>query len=320
MEVDNSASFQYIAQKWYSQIKNILEETGGKDMKLTDSFSVFKLVSCLLIISCAGFIFLISSSKSEKENDSRKTITEEQAGKKKSFNNRKVVAQKARERRKANKEKRLRHKSVKSVKASVKAVGDERKKVLGGESEHDPSIIDFVQKALDDPNPEVGREAMELLEDYETPDILPAIEKALNSRDNQTRINAVNAIDGVNDPTVADLLIQALNDPSEEVRAAALELGENNYDSGIWLSVMRAGISSQYDDVKYNIVSLLEDRDDKPAVDIIILGFKDHDSKFKAEVNDSLDYMIKKAFNTYGDYNKYKKKKKESYDDELWLK
>ncbi len=294
-------------------------------MKLTDRFSPFKLVSCLLIILCAGFIFLISSSKPEKENDSRKTITEEQAGKKESFNNRKVVAQKARERRKANKERRLRRKSIKSVNASVKAVGDERKKVLGGKfgklaSEHDPNVIDFVQKALDDPNPEVGREAMELLEDYETPDILPAIEKALNSRDSQTRVNAVNAIDGVNDPTVADLLIQALNDPSEEVRAAVLELGENNYDSDIWLSVLRAGISSQYDDVKYDIVGLLEDRDDKPAVDIIILGFRDHDSKFQAAVKDSLDYMIDKEFDTYGSANRYWRKEKESFDDDLWLK
>ena len=299
-------------------------------MKLTDRFSAIKFGSFLLIILCAGVIFVIISSESKKENViisseskkedviisseskkenyNRKIIVKEQVGKKKSFN--------------ASKKKELKDNNVESLNTSVKAVGDEKKKVFREKlgklaREHDPSLIDFVKKALDDPDPEVGRDAIELLEDYEFPEKLPAIEQALNSQDEETRINAVDALDEVNDPMASDLLIQALNDPSEEVRASALDLGEEYYDSDMWLSVMEAGISSQYDDVKYKIVSLLEDRDDKSALDIIILGLKDDDPKFHAEVNEVLDFMIDKKFDTYEAAFIYWTNNKDSYDDDL---
>jgi predicted RNase H-like nuclease (RuvC/YqgF family) len=181
----------------------------------------------------------------------------------------------------------------------------------------DPSVISVVRKALADPNSKVAHAAIELLEDYETPEILPAIEQALKLADEQIRIAAVETLSAVNDPQVIQLLAQALNDTSAEVRAAAIEVVQEYDSDPIKLSIMEKAIISPYDDVKYEAVSMLEDRSDHTAVELLIEGLKDRDPKFREEINETLSFLIDQEFETYEEALTWWTKNKDKYDDEL---
>ena len=186
--------------------------------------------------------------------------------------------------------------------------------------EQDPSVIGVVQKALDDPDPEVGRAAIKLLEDYEIPEILPVVEQALDVKDEETRMEALTPLSGINDPQVAELLIRALGDTSKGVRSAALEVIDEHSDHLIKLTVMEKGITSPYDDVKYEVASLLEDRSDHSAVEILIEGLKDTDADFREEINETLDFLIEEEFETYEEARAWWIDNKDNYDDELfWI-
>lgn len=183
--------------------------------------------------------------------------------------------------------------------------------------EQHPSVIDVVQKALDDPNPVVARDAIGLLEGYETPEILPAISQALESRDEQVRLNALALLGNVDDPEVVELLSRALNDRSENVRSAALEVAQEHTDD-IQLSVLEEAISSSYNDVRTEALSLLEFRGDHNTIDIIIEGLLDTDSEFREEVNSALDFLIDREFENYEAARAWWDQNKHRYDEDLF--
>ena len=183
--------------------------------------------------------------------------------------------------------------------------------------EQDPSIINVVRKALEDPNPEVQRAAIELLEDYQTPEILPVITQALKSSDEQTREYALRPLSNINDPKVGQLLVQALDDTSEDVRSAALEIAEDQ-EEHIKLNVMEKGITSPYNDVKEAVISMLEDKADRKAVDILIMGLKNSDDNSRQLINEALDFLIEKEFETYQEAQSWWLANKNNYDDELF--
>ena len=201
--------------------------------------------------------------------------------------------------------------------SSVKAKLDFIESLSDLAFEQDPSVISVVRRALDDPNSKVARAAIELLEDYETPEILPAIEQALKLADEQIRIAAVEPLYAVNDPQVIQLLAQALNDTSAEVRAAAIEVVQEHDSDPIKLSIMEKAIISPYDDVKYEVVSMLEDRSDHIAVELLIEGLKEQDPKFREEINESLNFLIDQEFKTYEEAQAWWTKNKDKYDAEL---
>ena len=183
--------------------------------------------------------------------------------------------------------------------------------------EQHPSVIDIVQKILDDPDPEVGRAAIALLEDYETTEIIPVISQALESRDEQIRIGALASLANVNDPQVIDLLVEALNDTSEDVRSAALEVAQEQVDD-IQLNVLEEGIASSYEDVKSEALSLLQDRSDHASVEIIIAGLLDEDSKFREKVNLALYLFVDQKFETYETALTWWDQNKHKYDENLF--
>ena len=125
-------------------------------------------------------------------------------------------------------------------------------------------------------------------------------------------------LSGIDDPQTVELLAQALSDTSKNVRSAALEVAEGHGDN-IKLGVMEEGIGSPYDDVKYEIVSLLEDRSDHIAVEVLIEGLKDTDPDFREEVNAALDFLIDEEFETYEEAEAWWIENKDNYDDELFL-
>jgi len=183
--------------------------------------------------------------------------------------------------------------------------------------ENDSSVISLVAKALDDPNLQVGRAAIELLQDYETPEILPVIEKALNSDDEEIREQALMPLSVINDSRAANLLVKALDDTAESVRTTALEVAEEQNDD-IMLSVMTEAINSPYDDVKYSIASTLEDRGDHAAVDVLIEGLKSQDPDFHDEINEALDFLIEEEFENYEDALYWWDENRDKFDEELF--
>jgi HEAT repeat protein len=170
---------------------------------------------------------------------------------------------------------------------------------------------------MEDPNTKVARAAIDLLADYETPDALPAIEQALKLADEETRIAAVEPLSAINDPQVIPLLTQALNDASADVRAAAMEAVQQNESDPIKLSILEKAMASPYSDVKHEAVSMLGDRSDHTAVDLLIEGMKDQDPKIREEVSDTLSFLIDQEFRTYQEAQAWWTQNKSKYDADL---
>jgi hypothetical protein len=183
--------------------------------------------------------------------------------------------------------------------------------------EEHPEVIKIVEDALDDPDPEVGSAAIQLLEDYDTPEILPAIEKALKVKHKETRMAALEQLSDIDDPMVGELLNQSLNDTSEDVRSAALDMIEERPDSE-QLPALQNGLASPYEDVKTQIVQKLEDRSDHKAVEILIEGLKDPNPDFRNEINKSLSSLIDKEFGSYKEATDWWYQNKNKYDAELF--
>ena len=183
--------------------------------------------------------------------------------------------------------------------------------------EQDPNVIAVAQKALEDPNGEVGQSAIALLDGYEDPNILPSVGLALNNNDEEVRQAAIELLENVDDPRINDLLALALNDTSEDVRAAAINLLQKQEE--IQASILANGISSPYEDVKEMAVSALESRSDKTAVDILINGLKDPNPEFRENVSDTLDSLIDKKFDNYGKAKAWWNANQGKYDADLTL-
>ncbi len=186
-------------------------------------------------------------------------------------------------------------------------------------SEQDLSVIGVVQRALDDPDLEVARAAIELLENYNTPEILPAVERALSIVDDQIRTDALMSLSGIDNAEVCELLIQALGDNSKNVRATALKVASEHSDR-IELGVLEKGIVSSYVDVKYASAWLLQDRSDHSGIEILFGGLKDTNPEFREEVNETLNFLINQEFETYDEAITWWGENKNNYDNELFEK
>ncbi len=184
-------------------------------------------------------------------------------------------------------------------------------------AERDPALIDVVRKALADPDPEVGRHAIGLLDGYKTDEILPLVNQALQSRDGQTRRTALLPLAGLNDPQVADLLVNALSDTSEDVRSAALEVAQEHTDD-IQLRVLERGLASEHEDLKSEALSLLEDRSDHAAVEIILTGLLDASPEFREKVNSVLYFLIDQEFDDFDTACAWWNEHKHRYDENLF--
>lgn len=306
-------------------------------MKLTERLSIYNIIIYWTIL-LLGFLCIGCSSKSDEDRQdeaapptvaseeqrpisSNKEIRQtKQANEKLEKTPTKTISRKKQIVKHDNKQK---NKVTTIIAELASSISTERKiELIESLSElsieQDPSVIIVVRKALDDPNPEVRHAAIELLEDYETPEILPVVAQALKSGDEQTREYALLPLSNVNDPRVSELLVQALEDTSEDVRATALEVAEDHEEQSIKLSVMEKGIICPYPDVKEATISMLEDRADHRAVEILIVGLKDSDSYFHELVNEALDFLIDKEFETYEQAQSWWLANKDNYDEELF--
>jgi len=183
--------------------------------------------------------------------------------------------------------------------------------------EQQPSVISIVQQVLGDPDPEIRRAAIALLNDYETGAIIPVISEALESSDEQTRIDALATLANVDDPKVSDLFVESLNDTSKDVRSAALEVLQKQFDD-IQLDVLEKGIASPHEDVKFGSLSLLEAKSDHASVETIIAGLSDEDPAFREKVKLTLYLLLDQKFKTEEAALIWWEQNKDKYDENLF--
>ncbi|MEJ5259312.1 MAG: HEAT repeat domain-containing protein [Anaerohalosphaeraceae bacterium] len=182
--------------------------------------------------------------------------------------------------------------------------------------EQKPELLGLLEKALEDPDPEVVRTAAQMLELYQTSSVLPLLEKALHSRDEQVRLSALEPLEKIADPRSAALLVLALSDPSDAVRGRALDIIRVQPPDIQILSLKRAmGLSS--DDVKLEVLSLLELRGDKAAVEVMLEGLKDPSPEFRDQVREVLRLLLDQEFAGYNQAVQWWKVNRARYDDNL---
>jgi hypothetical protein len=184
--------------------------------------------------------------------------------------------------------------------------------------EQDPNVIGVVQKALEDPNADVGQAAIALLDGYESPAILTAVDLALKNNNEEIRQAAVDLLGNVESPQVGDLLALALLDTSEDIRMAAFDLVESQNDD-VQLRILESAIASPYDDVKESVVSKLESMGDKKSVDVLINGLKDQNADFRQTVSNTLESLTEQKFDTFEKAQSWWIANSSKYDDDLAL-
>ncbi len=171
------------------------------------------------------------------------------------------------------------------------------------------------------PAPENGRlssgSAEEISTSQNSRESLSTIEDALAHEEPQIREEAVRDLADINHPGITRLLIQALGDTSRDVRTAALEVAVERQDD-VRYDVMEEGISSAHDDIKHLVVAELEFSANHKAVDILIEGLKDEDADFREVVNETLDFLIDKEFESHKQALAWWNQNKHNYDSELF--
>lgn len=185
--------------------------------------------------------------------------------------------------------------------------------------DRDPELLPIIRQALEDPDPEVGIAASEMLGEYRSSEVLPVIEAALLSSNEQVRLNALQPLTEINDPQVPELLNTAFNDSSEDVRNEALEIAAAQ-EGDVQLQTLAAGMKAGYEQVKTEALSLLELRGDHQTVPVIMAGLDDPDPAFRQEVNAALSFLIDQEFSNQKDAVNWWNANKDRYDENLFEK
>ena len=189
-------------------------------------------------------------------------------------------------------------------------------------SQNSRESLSTIEDALAHEEPQIREEAVRDLADINHPGITrpfiqALIEDALAHEEPQIREEAVRDLADINHPGITRLLIQALGDTSRDVRTAALEVAVERQDD-VRYDVMEEGISSAHDDIKHLVVAELEFSANHKAVDILIEGLKDEDADFREVVNETLDFLIDKEFESHKQALAWWNQNKHNYDSELF--
>jgi hypothetical protein len=150
--------------------------------------------------------------------------------------------------------------------------------------------ISVVGKALDDNDPDVRQNAVEVLEDFEQ---------------------------GANgDPRIVELILRGLADENEDVRFAAMTAAEEQGTEDK-LKIYDEAIGSAYDDVKVEAVSELSDMSSPAAMDVLIEGLKDNNAEFREEVSSAIYFLIDEQFDSYSQAEQWWKANRHRFDENL---
>jgi len=184
--------------------------------------------------------------------------------------------------------------------------------------EHPELIPALVYRALDDNDLDVRTAAMEALSasDSNDPNVAYVAAKALKDTEPEIRKTAVQSCVNLTDPAVNKVLVDAIADESEEVRNAALQTADQE-EPAIRLSILKAGVTSKYDDVKESAVSSLIDVSSPAAVDILITALKDPSPDFHDTVKSAIEFLVSQEFDTYDQAQKWWDANRTKFNDDL---
>ena len=187
--------------------------------------------------------------------------------------------------------------------------------------EHPNAIPAVVNKVLDDEDADVRAASLLMLEmaDFNDGNTVYVITKALKDTEPRVRQAAIEACNPLTDPAVVNILAGGLADESEEVRASSMEVASQK-EPDIRLPVLKASITSQYEDVKEGAVSSLIEIDNPDAVDILITGLKDPNPDFRESVKSAINFLISQEFDTYDQAQNWWNANRNKFDDELNVK
>ena len=184
--------------------------------------------------------------------------------------------------------------------------------------EHPGSEALMVYKVLDDNDVKVRMAAMGILamKNLDDPNVVYVAAKALKDSEPEVRKSAIEACAPITDPAVENVLLTAIADSSEKVRTHAIQVAGHKQPA-VRMSVLKAGITSQYGDVKEGTVSSLVDASSPAAMDILIIGLKDTNPDFRNEVRTEIDFLISQKFDTYDQAKKWWDANRSKFDDNL---
>ena len=176
----------------------------------------------------------------------------------------------------------------------------------------------LVYKVLDDNDVKVRKAAMGILalKNLDDSNVVYVAAKALKDSELEVRQSEIQACTAITDPAVENVLLTAIADSSAEVRTHAIQVAGHKRPA-VRMSVLKAGITSQYGDVKEGTVSSLIDASSPAAMDILIIGLKDSNPDFRNEVKSEINFLISQEFDSYDQAQKWWDDNRSKFDDAL---
>jgi len=188
----------------------------------------------------------------------------------------------------------------------------------------DPGIVEFLNKALDDKDPEVRLKAIEILSDMEQgvipqSEIITLIDKAVLDDKDDIRLAAIEIISQIEIKGAQEVLAKAIDDKAEDVRSAAFD-GLDYQDPEGKNMVLSKGINSSFKDVRESVINNITMNASHDGVNILIEGLKSDDKDFKSEVKETLEFLIDQKFESYEEAKKWWEGNRDRYDEDLFEK
>ena len=131
----------------------------------------------------------------------------------------------------------------------------------------DPMVVDPVMIAMDDPDPDLRKAALEVLRDREYEE-------------------------------VNEVFIAGLEDENQDVTDRAMEILADGDSANILPSLEQAMMSSD-GQIKRKAIVTLEDIEDVRAIDMLIAGLQSNDEDIRGELFDSIEFVTEQRFESY---------------------
>ena len=131
----------------------------------------------------------------------------------------------------------------------------------------DPMVVDPIMIAMDDPDPDLRKAALEVLRDREYEEI-------------------------------NEVFIAGLEDDNQDVTERAMEILADGDSANILPSLEQAMLSSD-GQIKRKAIVTLEDIEDVRAIDMLVAGLQSNDADIRRELFDSIEFITEQRFESY---------------------
>ncbi len=183
---------------------------------------------------------------------------------------------------------------------------------------HSAELLEIIQKALEDEDPQVRLAALALLGNTQDGDIMPLVTKAMSDKDEHVRQAALSQVAQMeDDERVGEVLEKGIADDSFFVRKTAVEMiaqqpAESRY------KLYDKAIMNEHKDVHFETVTGLQKESSHATMDVLIKGLQHPDEQFRQDVQGSIDFLIQKRFDSYEEAKAWWDANKNNYNSQLF--